>query len=75
MNVYRIRRKSNGDYFTGNKGQQFFLEPGHAKASFNYVVTRLSGSWLHVKNKFDDQDAWEMVEYELIEKKPVDTSH
>jgi hypothetical protein len=70
MIAYRIRRKGTVDqFFIGAKGQKTFWEKGHAKAAFNYAVTRSYAAWATTTKRFDEQDAWEMVEYDLVERK------
>jgi hypothetical protein len=69
MIAYRIRRKNTDEFFIGAKGQKTFWEPGHAKAAFNYAVTRGPGAWVNPKPRFDEQDTWELVSYDLVERK------
>jgi hypothetical protein len=71
MIAYRIRRKGTVDqFFIGAKGQKTFWEPAHAKAAFNYASKRNHAAWINVTgNRFDDQDLWELVTYDLVERK------
>jgi hypothetical protein len=69
MVVYKIRHKTSGDIFVGRNGQTIFNQPSHAKAAFNYVTKHSHANWVKLSCRFDDQDTWQLITFDLVERK------
>lgn len=63
MRVYAIRNKESQKLWYSGGGRYLFMTKGAAKGAFSNSV----GRWCRPKVTFNNQDEFEMVEFELLE--------
>lgn len=66
MEVYRAKSKITGEYFKSSRDRTVFMTTGALKSAW---ATGGRYSWsgvAHLSKKFDNQDEYEIIEYDLV---------